>query len=217
LSFFDESKREYRRYATVHEIPELSDGNAHFARVEFREQQIQFYLDGYLFPILTVNLDIADKIGAKDGKAWVGFTSATSEAYANHDLLSWTVGKYTAPPEEIDEKSVQIKKEKEVGVENRKLKITVWDDSKYDRDTISIKIGDEWVLTNYEVTSEKKVIYYTLRGFSSDLILYAHNVGLIPPNTAAVIVDDGTNKYQFNLKSDLKSAEAVRFRYSGDQ
>lgn len=214
LSFYDENENYYRRYATVHEIPELSDGNAHFARVEYKEGQIQFYLDGYLFPILTVNIDIAAKIGAEDNKAWIGFTSATSEAYADHDLLSWSVGEYNPAPEEISEETVEVKTEKELGMKNRKLKITIWDDNLYDQDTISIKIGNEWVLTNYEVTAKKKVIYYTLRGFSSEMILYAHNTGLIPPNTAAVEVDDGKDKYQFLLKSDLKTAEAVRFKYS---
>lgn len=217
LSFYDESKQTYRKYATVHEIPEISDGESHFARVEYKDGQIQFYLDGYIFPILTVNIDIATKLGALDNKAWIGFTSATSEAYANHDLLSWSLGSYQPAPEEIDEQNVNVNTNKEVAVKNRKLKITIWDDSTYDQDTISIKIGDEWVLTNYEVTAEKKVIYYTLRGFSSEMILYAHNVGLIPPNTAAVLVDDGKEKYQFNLKSDLKSAEAIRFRYQASQ
>jgi len=217
LSFYDPSIDSYRRYATVHEIPELSDGDSHFARVEYKDGTLTFYLDSYLFPILSVGLDVSEKIGSSSNKAWIGFTAATSEAYAHHDLLSWTAGSFIESPDDIDEKRVTIRQNDELIVKGRKLKITIWDDRKPDQDTVSVKIGDEWVITNYEVKSEKKTIDFTLKGFSSEMILYAHNVGLIPPNTAAVIVDDGYNKYRFNLKATLKTSESVRIRYEAPQ
>ena len=213
LSFLDLSSGEYRRYATVHEIPELSDGKPHFARVEYKGGNLTFYLDSYLFPILSVGLNVEDRIVSENGKAWIGFTAATSAAYANHDILSWSVGSYIESPEDIDEERVTVRQNDEIIVKGRKLRITLWDDRKPDQDTISVKIGDEWVLTDYEVKSEKMTIDFTLKGFSSEMVLFAHNTGLIPPNTAAVIVDDGFNKYRFNLKADLKTSESVRIRY----
>lgn len=213
LSFMDPAKGTYRRYATVHEIPELSDGERHFARVEYKDGNLTFYLDSYLFPILSVGIDVAQKIGSDDQKAWIGFTAATSEAYAHHDLLSWSAGSYIDSPDDIDEQRVTVRQNDEIVVRGRKLKITIWDDRKPDQDTISVKIGKEWVLTNYEVKSKQKTFTYTLKGFSSEMILYAHNTGLIPPNTAAVLIEDGYNKYRFNLKADLKTSESVRIRY----
>lgn len=213
LSFYDPSMGYYRKYATVHSIPELNDGKSHFARIEYREQELIFYLDSYLFPILTVRLDIPLRINSDDGFGWVGFTAATSDAYANHDLLSWTLGNYSPPPQDIDVEKVTVEESEEIVVRNRKLIISIWDDDLLDRDTVSVKVGDEWILTDYEVKREKKVIHYTLKGFSSDLVMYAHNMGLIPPNTAAIEVNDGKNKYRFKMKADLSTSQSVKFRY----
>jgi hypothetical protein len=40
-------------------------------------------------------------------------------------------------------------------------------------------------------------------------VLYAHNQGKYPPNTAAIIVDDGIRKNQIALKSNLKTSGAI--------
>jgi len=217
LSFFDPSMGYYRKYATVHSIPELNDGKSHFARIEYRDSELIFYLDSYLFPILTVRLDIPERINSDDGYGWVGFTSATSNAFADHDLLSWTLGNYSPPPEDIKVEEIKVEESKEVVLNNRKLTISIWDDDLLDQDTVSVRIGDEWILTDYEVKREKKVIQYTLKGFSSDLVMYAHNMGLIPPNTAAIEVNDGKNKYRFKMKADLTSSQSVKFRYQAPE
>src|SRR6056297_1692078 len=217
LSFYDPEMGYYRKYATVHSIPELNDGKSHFARIEYREGQLIFYLDSYLFPILTVKLDIPKRINSEDGYGWVGFTSSTSDAYADHDLLSWTLGNYSPPPKDINVKEITVEESEEIIVKNRKLTISIWDDDLLDGDTVSVKVGDEWILTDHKVEREKKVIQYTLKGFSSDLVMYAHNMGLIPPNTAAIEVNDGKNKYRFKMKADLSSSQSVKFRYQAPE
>jgi hypothetical protein len=217
LSFFDPEKGYYRKYATVHSIPELNDGKSHFARIEYREGNLVFYLDSYLFPILTVRIDIPKRINSNDGMGWVGFTAATSNAYADHDLLSWTLGNYSPPPKDIKVEEITVEESDEIVVKNRKLKISIWDDDLIDGDTVSVKVGDEWILTDHKVQAEKKVIQYTLKGFSSDLVMYAHNMGLIPPNTAAIEVNDGEHKYRFKMKADLESSQSVKFRYQAPE
>jgi hypothetical protein len=47
--------------------------------------------------------------------------------------------------------------------------------------------------------------------------MYAHNMGLIPPNTAAIEVKDGDKKYRFNMKADLNSSQSIRFRYQAPE
>ncbi|MFN8397269.1 MAG: hypothetical protein U0176_21780 [Bacteroidia bacterium] len=41
------------------------------------------------------------------------------------------------------------------------------------------------------------------------LVMYAHNQGKYPPNTAAIIVDDGTRQNQIELKSNLNTSGAL--------
>jgi hypothetical protein len=45
------------------------------------------------------------------------------------------------------------------------------------------------------------------------LILYAHNLGEISPNTAAVAVLIGGQEYKLTLTSDLKTSGALNFVY----
>ena len=48
-------------------------------------------------------------------------------------------------------------------------------------------------------------------GKTNELVLYAENLGSIPPNTALMIITDGTNRYEVRLSSDLKNNASVRF------
>ncbi len=212
LSIYDTATGEYIPYATVHEIPEVNDGNSHYARMEYKEGEIVFYLDSYIFPILTVAINLDSLVNAPDGHAWVGFTAATSSATANHDLLSWSLTQYVAPPV-INVSDININQEKTIFVHSRKLEISIWDDNVIDGDTISLKIGKDWLLSGYPVVREKKVMHYTLRGFETELVLYAHNNGQIPPNTAAILIDDGLTPHRLKLSSNLTTAESIKIKY----
>jgi len=48
-------------------------------------------------------------------------------------------------------------------------------------------------------------------GKTNELILYADNLGDIPPNTALMIITDGVNRYEVRLSADLKNNASVRF------
>ncbi|MEL6989563.1 MAG: L-type lectin-domain containing protein, partial [Bacteroidota bacterium] len=74
LSYWENNKRQYRRFATVHEIPEITDGKEHFTKIIYKDGIIGVYMDSYIFPLLTVQIDLAEKINAPDKMAWLGFT-----------------------------------------------------------------------------------------------------------------------------------------------
>jgi hypothetical protein len=216
LSFYNPETKSYRSYATVHEIPEITDGKPHFTRIVYRDGRLQIYLDSYLFPVLSVKLDIADKIRSSDHTAWLGFTSSTSNLYANHDLLAWSIKEFAPQPVDIAADSVRVLEKGAIQVQQRKLTISVWDHNTVDGDVISLKLGPEWIITNYELTAEKKVMQVTLLGFSQDLVLYAHNVGMVPPNTVTVSVFDGQTTQRFALESNMETSESLKLVFTGD-
>lgn len=215
LSFYDDNKANYRRFATVHEIPEITDGLEHFTRITYQNGSLHVYLDSYLFPVLTVKINIAEKIKSADGRAWLGFTSATSDAYANHDLLQWNVKQYLPAPEVLEE-NLLVKEKGQILVKSRKLRIQVWDNNTIDGDIVSLKWGDEWLLTDYELQAKKLEIPATLVGFNQKLVLYANNTGMIPPNTVALAIFDGHTTQRIQLESDLKSTESITIQYDGN-
>lgn len=215
LSFYNPATKAYRRYATVHEIPEITDGKPHFTRIIYHNGKLEVFLDSYIFPVLSVKINIAERILSDDDHAWIGFTAATSNAYANHDLLQWSIRQFDAAPEELQPELVEVIDAHVVPVKARKLTLKVWDHNVVDGDIISLKWGDKWVLTNYKIVTEPLQLELILHGFSDKLIVYAHNVGMVPPNTAAISVFDGHQTHRFVLNSDLETSEALVIQYAG--
>jgi hypothetical protein len=217
LSFYSPETKSYRRYATVHEIPEITDGKPHFTRIIYHEGRLEIFLDSYLFPVLSVKLDIAEKVQSPDQTAWLGFTASTSNLHANHDLLAWTIKEFAPDPKDIVTEKVKVVEKGAFQVKKRKLIISVWDHNTVDGDIISLKLGPEWILSEYELTATKHEIQSTLIGFSEDLILYAHNVGMVPPNTVTVAVYDGLTTQRISLESNMESSESLKIVFTGDE
>ena len=72
------------------EIPELMDGAVHTVRITYSENKMQVYIDDMTTPAIDTEVDLDTLLSLDEGRAWVGFSSSTGQAYANHDILSWT-------------------------------------------------------------------------------------------------------------------------------
>lgn len=212
IAYYDAAKGGFKRHATVHDIPEISDGDSHFARIHYKDGFLTLYMDSYIFPVLSSKMNIESIIGAEDGLAWLGFTAATSDVTAAHDLMRWSVNYYLPPPDIVEE-NVEVVVSEEVPVKSRKVKIRVRDYNKVDGDIISLKFGDKWILTEHTLGAAAHEVSVTLTGFSTKLIMFANNVGRVPPNTASITIDDGKSIRTIKLKSDLESSEAIELRY----
>ena len=46
----------------------------------------------------------------------------------------------------------------------------------------------------------------------NEISMFAENLGLIPPNTAMMVIDDGKNKYELSLSSSLQKNATVRIK-----
>lgn len=94
--------------------------------------------------------------------------------------------------------------------------IEIYDKSIVDGDSVSLSFNGKWLIQNYGVVVTKKLIHVRLdtRSKNNYLVLYAHNLGDIPPNTAAVSVILGGKEYNITLSSDLNKCGALNFEYS---
>ena len=70
-------------------LPELSDGEVHTVKIEYVPGTLIVYVDDMELPVLAVKVDLSTTLALEDGKAWVGFTAATWDAFENHDILNW--------------------------------------------------------------------------------------------------------------------------------
>lgn len=114
--------------------------------------------------------------------------------------------------ESIKRKTVNIKK---CTVKSYKITIQIWDNNKEDGDVVSLKLNNDWILTNFPLKKEKHTIQLSLKKQVNTLLLFAENLGSIPPNTAAISINDNVLVKTFILNSDMKSSEAIKIDYAG--
>jgi len=101
----------------------------------------------------------------------------------------------------------------EMMVKTSSIEIQVWDYGKEDGDKISLFMDEKQLLKKYKLTSKRKKIPVSLKPGQNKLIVYAHNLGKDPPNTASVIIFDGTNKKLLSLESTLGECGSIVIYY----
>ncbi len=97
-----------------------------------------------------------------------------------------------------------------IRVNDRKVTLGVWDHGQIDGDIITLYVNGEKVISNYTLTGSKRTVDVTLKynGYNY-ILLYAHNVGSISPNTCSVQITADGNTKDFVLESNLSANGAV--------
>jgi hypothetical protein len=121
------------------------------------------------------------------------------------------VDKPDAEPEELTIR--KVKEGKRIKVNSENIIISLYDHKKIDGDIISLNYNGRWILRNFIL----KGVYYDLPLYVSEdssknyLLLYANNLGKEPPNTVAIVVDDGIEQQKVVLNSDLNQCDIIYF------
>ena len=177
------------------------------------------------------------KSGTSVGKSEITYTGATvmlNLAYTyNYQIKSKPVDstkfENLAKVEAIDSSEIKLHEakfhhhkingrrftvQKTITSEREIIKINVWDKNKVDGDIISLYLKGELILENFTVSHTKKEIEVQLHPGSNILVMHALNLGKVPPNTAAISINDGAKKKIITLVSDLKKSGAVEIIYN---
>jgi len=102
-----------------------------------------------------------------------------------------------------------------VNVKADSLVITLYDNGEIDGDTVSVVLNGNTIMSRQGLTANAitKTIYLTPDlGDSMQLIMYAENLGSIPPNTGLLILQDGNDRYEIRFAGDLKKNSAIILR-----
>lgn len=92
------------------------------------------------------------------------------------------------------------------------LVFTLYDDGTVDGDTVSVLINGKviWPRVGLLATAKNKTIYLTPEmGDSIYVVMYAENLGSIPPNTGLLVVRDGDKDYEIRFTGDLHNNSAI--------
>lgn len=97
----------------------------------------------------------------------------------------------------------------------RLLEISFYDNGEIDGDTISVYANNKLLVSRKGLSTEPVTIKIGLSDEDNlqEVVMVAENLGTIPPNTALMIVQAGSQRFTVRLSSTEQKNAAVRFRY----
>lgn len=100
-----------------------------------------------------------------------------------------------------------------IQIDNDSITISLFDNGIIDGDSVTIIYNDEVIAQHLLLSSQPVVFRLKVdRGKAgNELIMYAENLGSIPPNTALMSIADGNKRHTVNISSTKKSNGAVSF------
>ena len=123
-------------------------------------------------------------------------------------------------PEPAEKKIIDSKYEKRnsnliktIEIDNETFSVDLYDNGEIDGDSISLFFNSKLILSHKRLTSKALSLKLDIddKQDLNELIMYAENLGTIPPNTALMVVHDGDNRYEVRISSDLQKSGVIRF------
>jgi hypothetical protein len=98
------------------------------------------------------------------------------------------------------------------------LVLSLYDNGIVDGDTVSVFMNGENIVSRQRLkeAATKKTIYISSNTDSVQLVLFAENLGTIPPNTGLLTVRDGDDIYQVRFSADLQTNASIILRRRKD-
>ncbi len=99
-----------------------------------------------------------------------------------------------------------------VEVKQDSIILSLYDNGEIDGDTVSVVMNGQVIMPMQRLMSRaiNKTIYWTPElGDSILLVMYAENLGSIPPNTGLLVVRDGEDIYEIRFSGDYQKNSAI--------
>ena len=102
----------------------------------------------------------------------------------------------------------------EFEVESDSVRLSFYDNGEIDGDSISVFVNNQAVLTHQELQAKAFNLYLHLDSTRevNEISMFAENLGRLPPNTALMVVTDGTHRYEVFMSSSLTENATIRLR-----
>jgi hypothetical protein len=103
---------------------------------------------------------------------------------------------------------------KTVTLKSPDVTIQLYDDGVIDGDTVTVLINNKLLLYRQMLTDRPLTLHFNaFPGTEYELVMYADNLGTIPPNTALMMVTAGSEKIEVFMSSSEQNSATVRFVY----
>jgi hypothetical protein len=123
------------------------------------------------------------------------------------------ITKAKGPAADINKRSIETVQS--VYFKSDSLLLTLYDNGEVDGDTVSVLMNGNVIMpmVGLSTVAVRKTIYITKETPDSiQLIMYAENLGSIPPNTGLLVVHDGEDIYEIRFSGDYTKNAAIVLR-----
>ncbi len=141
------------------------------------------------------------KFMEKDSSVWVATRQSGLFVFRKkiEEVLPEQLPQWTGPIEEGGQVSFApnlsraVKTEGEFKAIHDKIRIEIVDPKFIDGDIVSVYFNGKILLRKEKVTEQAHVFHIDLKKGENEILLFAHNLGTRPPNTASLKIFDGEN------------------------
>ena len=111
--------------------------------------------------------------------------------------------------EQRSKKLVQL-----IEVDDASFKVELYDNGQIDGDTVSLYFNNRLIVSRKRLSTSPITLEIKLDRdrLDNELVMYAENMGSIPPNTALMVVTVRDKRYELNITSTEEASGTVRFR-----
>lgn len=191
-------------------------GNFNTRSLDFRDTRTYFgevYLQKTARPLATKMLITMEEINLVHNLSFIRAkkTKVTKPPVKN-DPKPEKTGPVIAVNRPLNLAERKIQKINEIIFTNDSLLLSVYDNGTIDGDTISMALEGKIIAEKIKLTTNafRITIPTTIKqGDSLVLIMHAESLGLIPPNTGLLIIEDGTARHEIRFEGDLQRSSAV--------
>jgi len=195
----------------------ILQGNFSTRSLDFRDTRTysgEVYLEKTFRPLASKLLVTMDEINFVHNLSFVKKekVKATKKPAAN-DLTK----KKTETPLITSLKPVErkIQKVSEIFFSSDSLQLSFFDNGTVDGDTISAVLNGKMIAEKIKLTTIAFRITIPTTIHQSDsllLVMHAESLGLIPPNTGLLIIQDGLTRHEIRFEGDLQRSAAIVLR-----
>lgn len=101
-----------------------------------------------------------------------------------------------------------------IDVSGPSFRVEIYDNGQVDGDTVTIFLNEILLVPAKKLTTSPITLDIKIAEDEDvyDLIMYAENLGTIPPNTALMVITTSTKRYEINITSTEQTSGAIRFK-----
>ncbi len=138
-------------------------------------------------------------------------TFVKAKEFKQEPLVTLAPKTLVAPELKYEKRNTSILKT--IEVESSTVKIDLYDNGEIDGDSISLFLNGKLLLSRKKLTTNAITLRLNVEDLQeeNELMMYAENLGTIPPNTALMVVTDGSKRYEVRITSDLQKSGTIRF------